>query len=170
MYQILKKNKEKAIYFITSACIVVFFLLVTVAFKNDEEIDKKGKNVSFNQKDLILIKEFLLKKIKSPFTSIDYKIKGGDSIQKILKKFKVQNNEIQTIISQYKKYGNPNQLLTDNKIEIIVKENSSEKDNLIVKFSVPITKSTTIEITTRINARRGSSGGGAAGVGAGGII
>ena len=147
MYQILKKNKEKAIYFITLACIIVFFLLVTVAFKNDEEIDNKGKNVSFDQKDLVLIKNFLLTKIKSPFNNIDYEIKSGDSIQKILKKFKVQNNEIQTIISQYKKYGNPNQLLTDNKIEIIVKENSSEKDNLIVKFSVPITKSTTIEIT-----------------------
>jgi len=147
MYQVIKKNKEKTIYFIVFTLIIVFFLLVTVAFKNDKEIQNKERNISLNYSDLVSIKEFLLTKIKSPFTNINYEIKSGDSIQKILKKFKVQNNEIQTIISQYKKYGNPNKLLTGNKIDIIVEEDLSGKGNLIEKFSVPVTKSTTIEIT-----------------------
>ena len=33
-----------------------------------------------------------------------------------------------------------------NKIDIVVKENISNKDNSIIKFSIPITKSTTVEI------------------------
>ena len=89
----------------------------------------------------------MLDKIKSPFTNLNYEIKKGDTIQKILQKLKVKNNDIQNIIQQYKKYGNPNQLLVGNKIEIIVEKIISTNKNTIVKFSVPITKSTTIEIT-----------------------
>jgi len=120
MYQILKQNREKTKYFILFTFIITFSLLLTVAFKNDEEIKNKEINVSFQHEDLTSIKEFLLTLIKSPFININYEIKSGDSIQKILKKFKVQNNEIQTVINQYKKYSNPNQLLTGNKIEIII--------------------------------------------------
>jgi len=36
--------------------------------------------------------------------------------------------------------------LVGNKIDIIIKENSSTKKNLVIKFSVPVTKSTTIAI------------------------
>ena len=147
MYQILKQNREKTIYVILFTLIITFSLLVTVVFKNDEKIRNKEINVSFDHEDLISIKEFLLKSIRSPFTNINYEIKRGDSIQKILKKFKVQNNEIQTVINQYKKYSNPNQLLTGNKIDIIIEENLSEKNYSIAKFAIPITKSTTIEIT-----------------------
>ena len=89
----------------------------------------------------------MLTLIKSPFININYEIKSGDSIQKILKKFKVHNNEIQAVINQYKKYSNPNQLLMSNKIDLIIEENLSEKNYSIAKFAIPITKSTTIEIT-----------------------
>jgi len=83
---------------------------------------------------------------KLPFINLNYEIKNGDTIQKILKKLKVQNNEIQTVINQYKKYGNPNQLLVGNIINIIIEKNLTTNKNFIVKFSVPITKSTTIAI------------------------
>ena len=43
--------------------------------------------------DLKSIKKFLLKKIKSPFFDVDYKIKSGDSIQKILKQLNVVDGE-----------------------------------------------------------------------------
>ena len=59
------------------------------------------KNLSSRHSDFISIQNFLLTKIKSPYMNFDYEIKSGDSIQKILKKLKIQNNEIQTIIKQY---------------------------------------------------------------------
>ena len=147
MYQILKQKREKTKYFILFTFIITFSLLLTVVFKNDEKIKNKEVNVSFQHEDLTLIKEFLLTLIKSPFININYEIKSGDSIQKILKKFKVHNNEIQAVINQYKKYSNPNQLLMSNKIDLIIEENLSEKNYSIAKFAIPITKSTTIEIT-----------------------
>ena len=147
MLRILKKNKEITVNFILFTFIITLLLLLTVVFKNNEEIISKEKNVSFQHPDLTSIKEFLLTKIKSPFITINYEIKSGDSIQKILKKLKIQNNEIQTVISRYKKYGNPNQLLSGNKIDIVIEKNLSGQNNSIVKFSVPTTQSIIIEIS-----------------------
>jgi len=146
MYRILNRNKEKTIYFILFAFLITILLLVSVVYKNDEGIKKIETNILSHNQELILVKQFFLNSLKSPFTNINYEIKSGESIQKILQKLKIKNNEIQLVINHFKKYGNPNQLLVGNRIDIVVKENLSKKDNSIVKFSIPITKSTTIEI------------------------
>ncbi len=59
---------------------------------------------------------------------------------------KSNNREVQTVISEYKKFGKSNQLALGKKIDIII-EKGTEESNSIIKFSIPITKSTTIEIT-----------------------
>tara|TARA_B100000953_G_scaffold212214_1_gene175266 strand:- start:1429 stop:2730 length:1302 start_codon:yes stop_codon:yes gene_type:complete len=146
MYRILNRNKEKTIYFILFAFLITILLLVSVVYKNDEGIKKIETNILSHNQELILVKQFFFNRLKSPFTNINYEIKSGESIQKILQKLKIKNNEIQLVINHFKKYGNPNQLLVGNRIDIVVKENLSKKDNSIVKFSIPITKSTTIEI------------------------
>ena len=148
MYQVFKKNWDKSKYLILSGIIITLLLLLTVVYKSDERIIKKSKSIeiSYESPDLKTFKKFLLNQINSPFTNLNYEIKNGDTIQKILKKLKVQNNEIQTVINQYKKYGNPNQLLVGNIINIIIEKNLTTNKNFIVKFSVPITQSTTIAI------------------------
>ena len=146
MYRILNRNKEKTIYFILFAFLITILLLISVVYKNDEEIKKIETGILSHNQELILVKKFFFNSLKSPFTNINYEIKSGESIQKILQKLKIKNNEIQLVINHFKKYGNPNQLLVGNRIDIVVKENLSKKDNSIVKFSIPITKSTTIEI------------------------
>ena len=146
MFKILRQNKEKAKYFILYTFTIAFLLLVTVVFKNDSDVKNKKTNISIQHQDLSSIKEFLLKNLKSPFINVNYEIKSGDSIQKILKKFKIKNNEIQNIINQYKKHASPSKLLTGDKIDIVIQTNLYEKNNSILKFSIPISKSTKIEI------------------------
>ena len=145
MLQTLNINRASGKYYILSAFIFVFLILVIVVYKNDGKIVDK-KEVVIVYSELASIKKFLFSKIRSPFINVNYEIEKGDSIQRILKKHKIPNNEIQTVIKQYKKYSNPNQLLTGNRIDIVIEENLSEKNNSILKFSIPITKSTTIEI------------------------
>ena len=149
MYLALKKNWNKAKHLILAGFAIIFLLLLAVVYKNDDKISKKTElNKSLNETtDLKIFKEFILNQINSPFINLNYEIKKGDTIQKILKKYEVQNSDIQTIINQYKKYGKPNQLLAGNKIDIIIEKNSLTNENSIIKFSVPITKSTTIAIT-----------------------
>ena len=148
MYRVLKKNWDKSKYLILSGIFATLILLLTVVYKSDERIIKKSESIeiSYESPDLKTFKKFLLNQINSPFTNLNYEIKNGDTIQKILKKLKVQNNEIQTVINQYKKYGNPNQLLVGNIINIIIEKNLTTNKNFVVKFSVPVTKSTTIGI------------------------
>ena len=149
MYQNFKKHWNETKYFIVSGFIVIFLLLLTVVYKSDEKISKKSEinTIANDATDLETFKKFILNQIKSPFIDVDYEIKKGDTIQKILQKYEIQNNEIQKVIGKYKKYSNPNKLFVGNKIEITVEKKFPENKNSILKFSVPITKSTTIEIS-----------------------
>ena len=148
MHQAFRKNWNKTKFIILSLIIITFILLVTVVYKSDEKINIKSRFIekSINSPDLESIIKFLNNQIKSPFINLNYEIKKGDTIQNILKKYKVKNKEIQTTISKYKKYGNPNQLLVGNKIDIIIEKNPLANENSIIKFSVPVSKSTTIAI------------------------
>ena len=132
-------------YFGFGLSILVLLLLVSVAFKNDSKLPGKS-TLHIESDEWNTVKKYIFSKIKTPFRNINYEIKSGDSIQKILKKFNIRNNEIQTIIKKYKKYSNPNKLLTGNRIDIVVEESPKKTSNTISKFSIPITKSTTIEI------------------------
>ena len=102
MNHIFIKNWDKIKYVIFGVIILLTLILLTFSYKNKEVITNIEKNLHYESQDLILIKEFLFKKIKSPFVNINYEVKMGDSIQKILKKFKIGDNEIGIIINQYK--------------------------------------------------------------------
>ena len=149
MYEILRKNWDKNRHIFVSGLVIGLLLLLAVVFKSNEKVIKKSEIIkdTYETTDLKTFKKFIFDQIKSPFTNINYEIKKGDTIQKILKKYEIPNNEIQIIINQYKKYGNPNKLLAKNKIDIIFQKKFEDKNNSILKFSVPITKSTSIEIT-----------------------
>ena len=147
MYNLTKTNWEKTKYFLLTAITLAALVLFVISNKNDEVIKSSTSNISYQDPELSLIKNFFLSKIKSPFIVTDYEIKSGDSIQKILKSYKIKNKEIQNIINQYKKYGDPNRLLVGNKIGVIVEKKLPEKNNSIVNFFVPITKSISIEIS-----------------------
>jgi len=147
MQNLIRNNWERNKYFLLTATILVVLVLFAISYKNDEIIQSRTSKTSYQEPELSLIKKFFLSKINSPFIVEDYEIKSGDSIQKILKNYKIKNKEIQNIIEQYKKYGNPNKLLMGNKISVIVERQLPEKNNSIVNFFVPITKSTSIEIS-----------------------
>ena len=111
MYQFFDKNREKVKYYLISFLIIISILLVTVVYENEKKVGTKSTSISIQYSDFEPIKDFVLKKIKSPFININHEIKKGESIQSILKKYKIPNNEIQNVIIQYKKYSNPNKLL-----------------------------------------------------------
>ena len=148
MLNVIKKNWDKNRLLVLSGLIFTALLLVTFTYKSDDRIAKKSSAINSSNKnsDFSTLKKFLFNKIKSPFRNIDHEIVSGDTIQKILKKYDVKDTEIQTVITQYKKYANPNKLSKGNKIEIIIEKGLKKNKNSIIKFSIPISKSTTISI------------------------
>jgi len=147
MYEFIKKNLYKKNFITLFGIIITLIILIAVAYKSDSpEIRKTNIVKTINENsDVINFKKFLLNQIKSPYLNINYEISPGDTIQKILKKYKVKNREIQIVINEYKKFGKSSQLSVGKKISIIIEKNMKEGHS-VIKFSVPITKSTTIEI------------------------
>jgi murein DD-endopeptidase MepM/ murein hydrolase activator NlpD len=149
MIEIFKRNINKAKHIALFGLVIASVLLVTVVYKSDQKIRKRSEIINDTNKieDLETFKKFLFSKINSPFTNLNYEIKKGDTIQKVLKKLKVKNHEIQILINQYKKYGNPNYLSAGTKINVILEKQLSSNENSLVKFVIPISKSTTIAIS-----------------------
>ena len=146
MQQIFNRYKGELKHLSLFLVFALSVIWLAFTYKNDEKISVKNIESPFEHEDIATIKKFLVGKINSPFINVNYEIKKGDNIQKILQTFDVKNNEIQKVISQFNKYGKPNQLLAGNIIEIIIEKSLSKKNNSVIKFSVPITKSTTVEI------------------------
>tara|TARA_Y100000590_G_scaffold281382_1_gene316505 strand:+ start:294 stop:1616 length:1323 start_codon:yes stop_codon:yes gene_type:complete len=149
-------DRDKRKYLIIFTTIVVFLFLGKVAYDNADMLSQskeKDKVSIFNDTNFIPIKEFLLSKINSPFLNLNYEIKKGDTIEKILKKNNIENTEIQNIIAQYKKYSNPNQLYVGNLINIVVKKGVNKQKSTLSKFVAPITKNSNLEITKDIDDR-----------------
>ena len=146
MYEIIRKNLDKK-KFTLFGIVITLLILIGISYKSEDQKIKKTNIVkAINENsDIVNFKKFLLDQIKSPYLNVNYEILPGDTIQKILKKYKVKNREIQIVINEYKKFGKSNQLSVGKKISIIIEKNIKE-DNSVIKFSVPITKSTTIEI------------------------
>ena len=149
MIEIFLKSWDRWKYLIISSILVTSALLLAVANKSDQKVTGKSETaeITSNNKDIESFKNFLLKQIKSPFTNLNYEIKKGDSVQKILNNFKVRNPDIQGVITQYKKYANPNKLMAGTKIEIVFEKKANKSKNSLIKFSIPVTKSTTIELS-----------------------
>ena len=116
MMQNFVKNLGRSKYLAVSGIIVSLLLLVSVVFESNNKIITKSKvdQNSDISDDLENIKKFIFSQIKSPFININYEIKKGDTIQKILKKYKVEPNEIAKTIYEYKKYANSNNLSVGN--------------------------------------------------------
>ena len=148
MYQIIFKNLEKRKLIFIFIFVLLSLLIFAVLNKNTSSIKNLGNNkTSFlREEELNIIRDFLFKQIKSPFKNIKHEIKKGDSIGKILRNYNVENSQIQEVIDQYKVYGKANQLLVGNVIDLTIEKNITSERNSIIKFFIPVTKSTSIEI------------------------
>ena len=109
MLEIIKKNWDKNRITAIFGVVIALLILVAIAYKSDDKKTSKPKvfKTIDQSSDVINFKKFLIGQIKSPFININYDIVQGDTIQKILKKYKVKNREIQTVIDQYKKFPLP---------------------------------------------------------------
>ena len=132
--------------------IVIIFLITFsgVFFISSNLINEKNKrntnnleNIS-NSNEFSNFTNFLSSKINSPYEEISYVIKNNDTVEKILKKFKIKNEDIRNISAQLKQKKLAN-IYSGRKLSLIIKklENGS---NTIINLIYPITNTTSIEI------------------------
>ena len=95
--------------------------------------------------ETVLLKNYLLNQIKSPYFEYDYIVKNNDTVESILKKFSVKNEEISFIVKEIKKRKlsniNPNQ-----KVKFVLRRSSDKADMEVLKIEYPISKTTYVNI------------------------
>ncbi len=140
------KTYKKKIYLY--AVLGLITLLVSVKYFTSTKKYEEDINVLtfFNHKNFINTKEFIIKKIKSPYQTIKHEIKAGESVKKILKKYEIDNKQIDKIINLQKKYYNPNKIFKGKFLTITTKKNDDLKKTDVLELSIPITKTITVDV------------------------
>jgi murein DD-endopeptidase MepM/ murein hydrolase activator NlpD len=135
-----------------SPFIVISFLIVFTAlfFVSSNIIKKKNNEDRHNLKEITKNNEFsnltnfLISKINSPYEEINYVIKSNDTVEKILKQFKIRNDDIGEISFQLKNKKLAN-IYSGRKLSLVVKK-LEDGTRTVVNFKYPINNTTSIEI------------------------
>jgi len=77
----------------------LFFLTTNKIIKKNSEYSNNLKEISKNN-EFSNFTNFLLSKINSPYEEINYLIENNDTVEKILKKFNIRNQDIKIISSK----------------------------------------------------------------------
>ncbi len=122
----------------------IFFSVSTLITTNNNENANSLKQIT-KTSEFANISNFLIAKINSPYEEISYIIKNNDTVEKILKKFKVRNDDIRNVSTQLKnkKFAN---IYSGRKLSLIIKK-LEDGSNTIVNLVYPINNTTSIQIS-----------------------
>ncbi len=121
----------------------LFFISSNLINKNNNENLSNFKEMT-KTNEFSIFTNFLISKINSPYEEINYVIKNNDTVEKILKKFKIRNNDIKSISVKLKQKKLAN-IYSGRKLTLILKK-LEDGSNTIVNFLYPINNTTSVEI------------------------
>jgi len=127
--------------------IIIFF---GVFFISSNFIDKKNKEKASNFKEITETNEFsnlahyFISKMNSPYEEIEYVIKNNDTVEKILKKYKIRDEDIKNISLKLKEKKLAS-IYSGRKLSIILKK-LEDGSKTIVNFLYPINNTTSVEV------------------------
>ncbi|MDA8618759.1 peptidoglycan DD-metalloendopeptidase family protein [Candidatus Pelagibacter bacterium] len=132
--------------------IIISFMVIfsTIFFISSNLINVKNNENASNLREITETSEFynltnyLISKINSPYEEISYVIENNDSVEKILKKFKIKNIDIKNISVELKRQKLAN-IYSGRKLSLIIKK-LEDGSNTIVYLIYPINKTTSVEI------------------------
>jgi preprotein translocase subunit YajC len=143
--QAFKFQKFNPFFIITFVIIFSGFFFITSNLINKKNKDnEKNLNEITKSSEFSNFSNFLISKINSPYKEIDYIIKNNDSIEKILKNFKVRGEDIKNISIKLKQKKLVN-IYTGRKLNLIIKK-LADGSNTIVNLVYPLNNTTSIEI------------------------
>ena len=144
----LKSFQTKSFNSITFISII--FIFSGLFFITSNLIDKKNKENSDNLKEITKNNEFsnltnfFISKINSPYEEVDYVIKNNDTVEKILKKYEIRDEDIAKISFNLKEKKLAN-IYSGRKLSIVLKK-LEDGSKTIVNFLYPINNTTSVEV------------------------
>ena len=136
-----KASTPAKYYLILYAALIASFFLSTIMLSiGDKQIAVNKKSVERGK----ILKEKFLSNLRSPYLDFKYVIENNDSIQGILKKFNIRNDEINVIIDKLKEKKLTN-IYTGRELYLIAKKDETQ-NNSLVSLNLPISNTLSIEI------------------------
>ena len=143
--KVLKIQKFNPFFLIS---FVIFFSILF--FISSAFIDKSNKKNEDNlneitkTNDFLNLKDFLVSKINSPYEEINYIIQNNDTLETILRKFKVKNEDVKNISDKLKQKNFAN-IYSGKKLNLVIKKLEGEV-NTVVNIIYTVNNTTSIEI------------------------
>ena len=136
--------KKKYLFY--SFLLLLFFtiyVLILNQIKNYAELKQNNFNTFLKSSEFNSIKNYIFKNLNSPYQEFTYTVQNNDTIDKVLRKFDVNVNDIKNITAQIanKKLSN---IFINTEIRIITKEDQGI--NKLVSFFYPIDEITSVEV------------------------
>ena len=130
---------------------IIFIIVATIVFSYNNSVKKKRlEQIDFfiSNDQTVLLKNYLLNQIKSPYLEYDYIVQNNDTIESILKKFSVKQSEINFIVEKIKKKKLSN-IIPKQKMKFILKRTKEKKDMEVLKINYPLSDTTFVNIDKR---------------------
>jgi len=131
--------------------LIIFMAIFSCLFYiSSNLINKKNQENTNNFKEIIKTNEFsnltnfIISKINSPYQEISYIIKNNDTIEKILKKFDIQDIDIKKISIKLKEKKLAS-IYSGRKLSLIIKK-LEDGSNTVVDLLYPINNTKSVEI------------------------
>ena len=136
--------QKYAFYFFSLFLLTLFYFLFVSQMRSNSEYKKDSFESFVQTKETLGIKDYLLNSLRSPYREYSYIIQNNDSIEKILKKYKIKNSEIKIIVDKLrmKKLSN---IYSGRKISIVVKK-IDKNLNSIVNILYPVSNTLSVEV------------------------
>ena len=126
------------------------FIFSAIFFISSNLISNKNEKKINNFKEITKSNEFsnftsfLFSNIKSPYKEIDYVINNNDTVEKILKKYKIRNEDINVITVKLKEKKLSN-IYSGRNLSLIIKK-LNDGSNTVVNLVYPINNTTSVQI------------------------
>ncbi len=120
------------------------FIIITNLVDKKNKIESQNFNSIIESKEFSNVSNFFLSKINSPYKEVEYLIQNNDSIEKILKKLKINSADIQSISNNLKEKKLTN-IYAGRKLSLVLKKRE-DGSNTIVNLVYPVNNTLSIEI------------------------
>ena len=135
-------NSIKLLGLITIFTIIFFVISTSISQKNLNQ--KNNLETVKKSKEFSGLTKYLISKINSPYKEIKYSIKNNDSVEKILKKFNVNDQDIKNISIKLKRKNLAN-IYSGRELNIIIKQ-LENGEFTVINLLYPVSNTSSIEV------------------------
>ena len=137
-------NWTNLIYLFSFGAFFSIFILVANLINLKNERENQSLNSIVESEEFSSLSSYFISKINSPYKEVEYIIQNNDSIERILKKFDINTNDIKIIANNLKKEKLTN-IYAGRSLSLVLKK-LEDGSNTVVNIVYPINNTLNIEI------------------------